>query len=67
MVSVSFRESSLKHRAARYACDSFDEFMIQGDPREHKFIGYYFKGDRVCGASAQGKYKEILSCFEAFN
>ena len=48
-------------------CDKFDEVMIQGSPRDHKFIGYYFDGDRVCGASAQGKYKEILACFEAFN
>ena len=48
-------------------CDTFDDVLIQGSPKDHAFIGYYFKGDRVCGASAQGKYKDILTIFEAFN
>ena len=48
-------------------CDSFDEVLIQGDVMNHKFIGWYFKDGKVCSASAQGKYKEILTLYEAFN
>lgn len=48
-------------------CDTFDEVLIQGDVMKHAFIGFYIKDGQVCAASAQGKYKEILTIFEAFN
>ena len=48
-------------------CESFDEVLIHGDVPAHKFVGYYVKDDRVCAVSAQGKYKDILTLFEAFN
>lgn len=48
-------------------CDSIDEVLIDGDTKAHKFIGYHFEGDRVCGVSAQGRYKDMLTLFEAFN
>lgn len=48
-------------------CDSFDDVIIDGDVKAHKFIGYYTQGDRICGVSAQGRYKDMLAMFEAFN
>jgi hypothetical protein len=48
-------------------CPSYDEVLIDGDVKAHRYLGYYFEGDRVCGVSAQGRYKDILCMFEAMN
>ena len=48
-------------------CEQFDDILIDGDVKAHKWIGYYFDGDRVCGIGAQGRYKDMLTMFEAFN
>ena len=48
-------------------CEKYDDLLIDGSVRDHKWIGYYMDGDRVCGIGAQGRYKDMLTMFEAMN
>ena len=48
-------------------CSSFDEVFIQGDIPAQAFLGYHIKDDKICAVSHQGKYKDILTLYEAFN
>lgn len=46
---------------------TWDEIHVDGDIKDHKFLAYFIKGDKVMAAAAQGRSTDLLTVFEAFN
>lgn len=42
--------------------DGFDDVVVQGDPKEGKFVAYYCKGERVVAMAAMGSDPVLAQC-----